>query len=438
MSINPPVNNVVRNQSHIRYSFGENSFVTYSNITDTPLVGPQLSITKGTAAVEAQPGAPVAFYAVIANTGNRAADVTLYDLLPGSTQFVPNSVSRDQVPIPGADLAAGYHLGLIYPGTQTVIAYQLMVSATSTAGQLVNRLLARYVFTSGDGRLVDGEVLSNEVSIAVDPVSGVELAVVLSVDKSRAAPGEALRYTLLIVNQGVLSAEVTAFIPIPEGTLFVPNSLTVNGILRSGSFPPSGISLGILLPQGEVTVSFEVTVPGYGTAYPGLILQDQANVTATYTLPDRQEIETEQIVSNPVSTTLYFPVFQVDISAMPGIVAPEEPVDLIVTIINTGNLEAVADLGRLIPGQLILVPGSFRINGTSAPDPGRDGLLGLTVVSPQQRLVITYRAIVSPFIVSPTLTGSVVLYYTFTLNGNVFRGEVSSNLYRLIVETLDE
>lgn len=438
MSINPPVNNVVRNQSHIRYSFGENSFVTYSNITDTPLVGPQLSITKGTAAVEAQPGAPVAFYAVIASTGNRAADVTLYDLLPGSTQFVPNSVSRDQVPIPGADLVAGYHLGPIYPGTQTVIAYQLTVSASSTAGQLVNRLLARYVFTAGDGRLVDGEVLSNEVSIPVEPVSGVELAVVLSVDKIRAAPGEALRYTLLIVNQGILSAEVTAYIPIPEGTLFVPNSLTVNGILRSGSFPPSGISLGILLPQGEVTLSFEVTVPGYGTAYPGLILQDQANVTATYTLPDRQEIETEQIVSNPVSTTLYFPVFQVDISAMPGIVSPEDPVDFIVTIINNGNLEAVADLGRLIPRQLILVPGSFRINGTSVPDPGRDGLLALAVISPQQRLVVTYRAIVSPFIVSPTLTGSVVLFYTFTLNGNLFRGEVSSNLYRLIVETSDE
>ncbi len=438
MSINPPVNNVVRNQSHIRYSFGENSFVTYSNITDTPLVGPQLSITKGTAAVEAQPGAPVAFYAVIANTGNRAADVTLYDLLPGSTQFVPNSVSRDQAPIPGADLVAGYHLGLIYPGTQTVIAYQLTVSAASTAGQLVNRLLARYVFTAGDGRLVDGEVLSNEVSIPVEPVSGVELAVVLSVDKSRAAPGEALRYTLLIVNQGVLSAEVTAYIPIPEGTLFVPNSLTVNGILRSGSFPPSGIPLGILLPQGEVTVSFEVTVPGYGTAYPGLILQDQANVTATYTLPDRQEMETEQIVSNPVSTTLYFPVFQVDISAMPGIVSPEDPVDFIVTIVNNGNLEAVADLGRLLPGQLILVPGSFRINGTPVPDPGRDGLLALAVISPQQHLVITYRAIVSPFIVSPTLTGSVVLFYTFTLNGNLFRGEVSSNLYRLIVETSDE
>jgi uncharacterized repeat protein (TIGR01451 family) len=438
MSINPPVNNVVRNQSHIRYSFGENSFVTYSNTTDTPLVGPQLFITKGTAAVGAQPGAPVAFYAVISNTGNRVADVTLYDLLPGSTQFVPNSVSRDQVPIPGADLVAGYPLGLIYPGTQTVIAYQLMVSAASTAGQLVNRLLARYVFTAGDGRLVDGEVLSNEVSIPVDPVSGVELAVMLSVDKSRAAPGETLRYTLLIVNQGVLPADVTAFIPIPEGTLFVPNSLTVNGILRSSSFPPSGISLGILLPQGEVTVSFEVAVPGYGTAFPGLSLQDQATVTATYTLPGQQETKTDQIASNPVSTTLYFPVFQVDISAMPGIVAPEEPVDFVVTIMNTGNLEAVADLGRLIPGQLILVPGSFRVNGTSVSNPRRDGLLALAVISPQQHLVITYRAIVSPFIVSPTLTGSVVLYYTFTMNDNLFRGEVSSNLYRLIVETSDE
>ncbi len=438
MSINPPVNNVVRNQSHIRYSFGENSFVTYSNITDTPLVGPQLSITKGTAAVEAQPGAPVAFYAVIANTGNRAAEVTLYDLLPGSTQFVPNSVSRDQVPIPGADLVAGYHLGLIYPGTQTVIAYQLMVSATSTAGQLVNRLLARYVFTAGDGRLVDGEVLSNEVSIPVEPVSGIELAVVLSVNKSRAAPGETLRYTLLVVNQGVLSTDGTAYIPIPEGTLFVPNSLTVNGILRSGNFPPSGIPLGSIPPQSEVTISFEVVVPGYGAAFPGLILQDQATVTATYTLPDQQETETDQIASNPVSTTLFFPVFQAEISAMPGIVAPEEPVDFVVTIVNTGNLEAVADLGRLIPGQLILVPGSFRLNGTSVPDPGRAGLLTLAVIAPEQRLVVTYRAIVSPFIVSPTLTSSVVLYYTFTLNGNVFRGEVSSNLYRLIVETSDE
>lgn len=437
MSINPPFGSL-RNQSHIRYNFGENSYVTYSNVTDTPLVGPQLTIIKGTTAAEAQPGSPVAFYAVISNTGNRAADVTLYDLLPGSTQFVPNSVSRDQVPVPGADLVAGYPLGSLYPGTQTEIAYQLMVSASSTAGQLVNRLLARHVFMAGDGRLVDGEVLSNEVSIPVEPISGIELAVVLSVNKSRAAPGETLRYTLLVVNQGVLSTDVTAYIPIPEGTLFVPNSLTVNGILRSGSFPPSGIPLGSILPQGEVTVSFEVVVPGYGSAYPGLTLEDQATVTAAYTLPSQQETQSDQSVSYPVSTTLYFPVFQVDISAMPGIVAPEEPLDFVVTIVNTGNLEGVADLGKLIPGQLIPVPGSFRINGASVPDPSRDGLLGLTVVSPQQHLVITYRAIVSPFIVSPTLTSSVVLYYTFTLNGILFRGEVSSNLYRLIVETSDE
>ncbi|MNN92335.1 hypothetical protein D3C81_2105970 [compost metagenome] len=62
----------------------------------------------------------------------------------------------------------------------------------------------------------------------------------------------------------------------------------------------------------------------------------------------------------------------------------------------------------------------------------------LAIIGPQQRIVITYRAIVSPFILSNHLTGSVVLFNTFILNNNQFRGEVSSNLYRLMIETSDE
>lgn len=431
------LDSVLLNQSHIRYTSGGTEYVNYSNVVSTPVVGPILTVVKSSSAAEALPGIPVTFSATLLNTGNLAADTTLYDLLPEGTQFVSNSVLLDGIALPGANLVTGLHLGNIDPGRQSVVTFQLVVTGTGSSGQLTNQLRTDYSFLVAGGRLVTESILSNAVSIPVTVTGEPDIVVGLTVDKRRAAPGETLRYTVQLINRGGVAADTVLFLAVPGSTFFVRNSVTVNGVIQGGEFPSGGIALGFIPPQGQVLVTFDTIVPGYGVATPGQVLVDQVLANSSYA-PSGGGAYVRQTYSNQVITELFFPVFQVVVEAVPGIVETEDTVYYTVTVTNSGNLAAEAFLGRLTNGQLLLVPGSIRINGIPVPDPGPNGLLPLGIVLPQDTVVITYQAMVSPFITSRVLRGSVTVNYSFMSNGNPYRGEVYSNSYELIVETSDE
>ncbi|MGO4376370.1 hypothetical protein AB4Z21_37585, partial [Paenibacillus sp. MCAF20] len=81
---------ILLNQSRILYNAGGTAFVTYSNTVSTPIVGPVITLVKSSESTQVFPGLPVIFAVNITNTGNREADITLYDLLQEGTDFVPN------------------------------------------------------------------------------------------------------------------------------------------------------------------------------------------------------------------------------------------------------------------------------------------------------------------------------------------------------------
>ena len=49
--------------------------------------------------------------------------------------------------------------------------------------------------------------------------------------------------------------------PIPSGTIFIPGSVTVNGVTQVGVNPANGISIGSIAANSTTTVSFQVFVP---------------------------------------------------------------------------------------------------------------------------------------------------------------------------------
>ena len=87
--------------------------------------------------------------------------------------------------------------------------------------------------------------------------------------------------------------------PIPAGTTFVPNSVTINSTLQPGINPAGGIQVGTIAAGSTSTVTFQVQVnslPANG------VIRNVGNVTFTYQPdPTKPAITT----TNPTPLLLY-------------------------------------------------------------------------------------------------------------------------------------
>ncbi|WP_259652787.1 hypothetical protein, partial [Bacillus sp. BML-BC021] len=45
---------------------------------------------------------------------------------------------------------------------------------------------------------------------------------------------------------------------IPEGTIFIEDSLSINNVIQPGTNPENGVTLGTIQPDETVTISFQV------------------------------------------------------------------------------------------------------------------------------------------------------------------------------------
>ncbi|MEO3944659.1 hypothetical protein [Gorillibacterium sp. CAU 1737] len=425
------------NQSRILFQAGESQFVTYSNTVTTPVVGPNISLVKSSGATQAFPGIPIVFLITITNTGNREADLTIYDLLQDGTEFVPNSVQRDGVPLPGANPVTGLHLGRIGINQMIRVSFQLVASMKITSSQLANQVRGDYTFEAS-GRIIHDSGLSNLLTLPVIVYGKPDITITFSVNKSQASPGETLRYTAIVSNLGDVAAEVFLQSTIPRGTLFVRNSITVNGVMQSGDFLPATIAIGTIAPRTYSIVTFDVTVTGIHVVTPGQEIPNRARTEGTYRSEDGTIIRLLPSVSNFVSTEVYSPLFQLEVSTSPSTVRPEEIVEYTLHLSNTGNLGASVSLNQLINRQTSLVPGSIRINGVPAPDPDSSGSLYIGYVEFGSTIQITYQVMVSPLVVSRILRGVVATQFSYELNDFYYNGEVISNGYEIYIIHSDE
>lgn len=81
--------------------------------------------------------------------------------------------------------------------------------------------------------------------------------------KQYADIGDILTYTIALPNNGnIIATDVFFQDEIANGTVFVPNSLSVNGIMKPGADPEVGLNVGNIAPNQVLTVMFKVKVTG--------------------------------------------------------------------------------------------------------------------------------------------------------------------------------
>lgn len=172
---------------------------------------PKFEVTKSANVTVAVPGDVISYQIVVTNTGTADANfVIMLDAAPEGTTLVPNSVTIDGVPQPGAD-PSNLNLGTISAGQTTVIEYQLLVTSCPPTGQFVNEALFEFQFQSApDGPIFTGFGASNILVIqTLQQYTAINLASIALEELSQAhlmnSEGEKVQTVLGTLNMGAIT-----------------------------------------------------------------------------------------------------------------------------------------------------------------------------------------------------------------------------------------
>ncbi|KTD85800.1 DUF11 domain-containing protein [Paenibacillus etheri] len=277
--------------------------------------------------------------------------------------------------------------------TQPVVTNQSMVLFNSAAG-------------------VDGIVYSNTVNT---PVVGPVLSLLKSTDKLHASLGDTLVYTIKASNNGNTEALLTVYDILPEGVSFISNSVLRDGVPLPGATPSSGITLGSIAPQRQVSIAFQVVIISLPSS---LVLQNKALGRFSFATPEGRIVNGD-LYSNSVLVSLRAYQLSTSLTASTPTSFIGDVVTYTLRLTNEGNSllnQIIATIS--IPNGSVFIPGSVIAGGIYYPesDPTQGIVLGQ--LDKDLSIDVTFRVRVTEIPPSLDLTNRAVVTYTVDDDSN--------------------
>ncbi|TVX92936.1 DUF11 domain-containing protein [Paenibacillus agilis] len=390
-----------------------------SNIVTIPVSLPSLSVVKSTQATEAAIGDTITYSVLLTNESIEAiTNVIVNDPLPSGANFVAGSVTVNGTPLPTANPATGIFVGVIAQSASATVTYQLQVISLPPSQSIDN--LASATFSLGT---YSSTVPSNPVSV---PVYEASITALKSASQTVATIGDTLLYTIIVSNVGNTAATGVLTDTTPTGSVFVPGSVTINGVSQPGVDPNVGVTLGTIAANGSVTVGFQVNIVSLP---PSQELLNQANISYSYSLPSGRSISgTAQ--SNIVTIPISSPDVTIQKSANVSVAVFNDVVIYSITVTNNG-IETVnnAVVFDPIPAGSVFVAGSVTVNGISVPDSQPTSGIDLFAIAPGQTETATFQVRVVSLPNPPTLSNRATVSFT----SGTFTGSSVSNTVTVAV-----
>ncbi|MDG2784319.1 DUF11 domain-containing protein, partial [Vibrio parahaemolyticus] len=305
----------------------------------------------------------ITYTATLTNTGNFPANsVLLINGVPEGALFVPNSVTLNGISLPDASPTLGIPVGIIAPGDSATITFQFLASSIPPQGAIINQALTSYTYIVDPSQPpVTATSSSNTVNTAVVDAS---LSVIKNTDSLVQSTDGTITYTVVVQNNGNTTANtVTLTDLVPEGTAFIPDSVTINGVSAPGTDPNVGISLNSIAPLEIVTVTFQVIVQSIPSVNP---ISNIARIDYTFIADPTAPIISRTITSNPAFTQ----ISDANVLSLKAVNVQQATTgDILtytITLENTGNIPATNLIfSDTLPEGTTFVDNSFTLNGTT-------------------------------------------------------------------------
>ncbi|MFC4810288.1 hypothetical protein [Paenibacillus sp. GCM10023250] len=397
----------IRNQSVVSFDSGSTSGFAYSNVVNTVVNGPVIGIVKTSVTAQAGLALPLTFRLSVTNTGNRSANVTVTDTPPSGTVFVANSILVNGAPVPGITPEAGIPLGEVAPGTAITIVFQLILTSVPPSGRIENQARADYAFVTLDHRTITGSALSNVASV---PVAALAVTLAKSVSSAVTFVGDMISYAVLAANEGSASiGQAVLYDPLPDGTAFVPGSVTINGVRSPSSSPGAGIALGTIEPGSSSLVTFNAVV---------LEVPVQTRLANRARLAFRYGRFEQSVHSDSVTVIVSGPSLTAVLTVVPVLATIGDELAYTLTVANAGTLETNVTVKDLIPVGTSFLTGTAALNGRSLPNADPATGIALGSLLPGQTFDLTFAASVTREVLRPALSQIVnraIVDYVFAL-----------------------
>ncbi|WP_199795185.1 DUF7927 domain-containing protein [Bacillus thuringiensis] len=340
-------------------------------------------------------------------------NIIFTDSIPIGTTFIPNSVTINGIPTSDVDPALGIPLGTLNPSQSVVVTFQVRVVSIPPNGIIVNEATITYTFQPNPGE--PPVTVTTLTPPTTTNVNTATTSPTKSADKAFALLGDTITYTISLQNTGTVPAtNVLVTDPIPAGTTFIPNSVTINDVTQPGIVPSSGILIGTLEPNTSAVVTFQVQVTSIP---PTGFIENEGSVSFQYQ-PDPN--------SPPVSVTTPTPTTKTQVSEVtinpnkqgnPQTINLGDTVTYTITFQNVGNINATdVIITDPTPAGTTFIPNSVTINGVSSPGANPNSGVNVGTVTPGQIVTLTYQVTVTALPPDGIIKNTATVTYTFQPN----------------------
>ncbi|PGV68056.1 cell surface protein [Bacillus cereus] len=390
-----PTQNPTINSSSTQYSFilnpGDPPTIetSLSNTVSTQINLANVVIVKQVDLTIADVGQPITYTIALANPGNTSANnVVVTDILPPGTTLVPNSIFIGGALQLGADPSVGLQVGTIPAGGITTIVFQISANSLPSPNPVQNRAALQYSFIADP--ILPAVVRNATSNIVTTQINTANIVATKLTSTNFADVGDVITYATILTNNGNIPASNVMFTDIiPAGTIFLPNTVTINGVPIANANPANGILIGTIGANSSRTVAFQVFVPTIPAVNP---ITNQSGTTFQYTYDPSKPAVMQMVASNTVLTTINNATITSAKSADKQFANVNDIITYTTTLANNGNtLASNVIFTDLIPSGTSFIPNSVTVNGNILPNVNPSNGIAIDPINPNANTIISFQ-----------------------------------------------